>query len=208
MGCPPIDEIVKDKDRVTIHVEGASITYVLKENGELKFVWRSENYLQLFRFRPLCQVKHEEAALEAFSKKTQKTLTVKRRKQRKNAKAKKEKVDSYDLFKNPYPVNPANFPIGVDGEYAGHSAAHIANYVSALFRNEKRSGVTEPDFKEIANKAFKELGFVGKNLSAVRSALSKEIWRRRKAKAVEIARRKIEEARQAEFDHLLLPEID
>lgn len=205
MGCA-IDEVTMHDDSVTVWAEGQCITFVLSE-GKLVQTAFSENYFGLFRFRPLCQVEHKEAALKTLLEINQKTPTAKKRKPRKKKGCMEKEIDPYQPFKNPYPVSPANFPVGEDGEYIGHSAAYIANYVSALFREEKRSGITKPNFKEIADKAFEELGFVGKNLSAIRSALSKEIWRRRKARAAAIFQRKIEEAGAAERNHLLPLEV-
>lgn len=198
-----LDEVKKNGDSVTISAEGHFITFVVGEGGRLKYTAFSRGYFGAFRFRPACRAEHEEAAMREFEKPFEEKLSLKKKKERGKGKNKKEIIDPYDLNKNPYPVNSARFPTEGNGEYAGHHAAHIANYVSVLFRNEKRSGATKPDFKEIADRAFKELGFVGKNLGAVYSALSKEIWRRRKAKAKAIAKRKIDEARQAEFAHLL-----
>lgn len=203
MGCA-IDSVVQVNDSVIVWAEGEYITYILV-NGEPKHTASSKNYFRLFRFRPLCKLEHEEVALEALLGAVGGAPKVKIKKKR--GKKKKEEFDAHQLFKNPYPVNPARFPIGENGEYAGHHAAHIANYVSVLFRNEKRNGVAKPDFKEIADRAFKELGFVGKNLGAVYSVLSKEIWRRRKAKAAAIFQRKVEEAREAERNHLLPLEV-
>ncbi len=199
MGCA-IDEVVRNKDSVTVWTEGHFITFILV-TGRLKYTAFSSNYFSAFRFRPKAMAEHEEAALEALLKTVDEKPKVETK--RKREKSKKGEFDMYQLFKNPYPVNPARFPIGENGEYVGHNATHIASYVSALFRNEKRNGVTKPDFKEIADRAFKELGFVGRNLGAVYSALSKEIWRRRKAKAAAIFQRKIKEAREAERNHLL-----
>lgn len=204
MGCS-IDEVAVQGDSATVWAEGECITYILA-NGELTHTTFSSKYFEYFNSKPWCKSDHRAAALEALLQNRADPPKTKIKSKRK--KKRKEEIDPYQPFKNPYPINLASFPVGADGEYIGHNAAHIANYVSALFRNEKRNGATKPNFKEIADKAFGELGFIGKNMSAVRSALSKEIWRRRKAKAAEITRKKIEEARQAEFAHLLSPEID
>ncbi len=202
-----IDEIRKDGDRVTVFVEGASATFILV-NGWPQRIISSGGYNELFRWRPACQLEHETAAMEEFIKpsaeaavKSKNGVRGKKLVKRKKRK-KKEIIDPYELNKNPYPINPASFPVDENGEYAGVSIEVIYNFVSALYRERKLSGEAR-DYREMAGEALKNLGFTGKNLGAVHSAISKEMWRRRKRRETIAKERKIQEAREAEMNHCL-----
>lgn len=198
-----IDEVRRNGDSVTIFAEGHFITFVMGEGGRLKYTAFSGGYFAAFRFRPACTAEHEEVAMGELEKPFEEKLSLKKKKGRGKGKKKKEIINPYDRNCNPYPINPTDFPVGANGEYLGLPIVVIYNRVAALYREKKGAGELPDDYREIINEALKNLGFNAKNLSGVHSALSKEMWKRRKERAAAIARKRIEDARQAEFAHLL-----
>ncbi len=199
MGCP-IDEVKKNGDSVTVWAEGYSITFVMAGN-KLKYTAFSNGYFQAFRFRPKAMIEHESAAMKALNEPVEKTGKQKAKK-KKSKRKKKEIIDPCELNRNPYHVNPMDFPVGENGEYVGLPIAVIYNSISVLYRKKKGEGLPV-EYKEIITEALEDLGFTGKNLGSVRSAIAKEMWRRRKAKRAALEKKKLEEAREAETNHRL-----
>ena len=100
MGCA-IDEVVTKGDSVIVWAEGECITYILV-SGKPKYTAFSSNYFYLFRFRPMCRLEHEEAALGALLGTVDQAPKVKIKNRRKK-KIRKKKIR---VLK--YAIDPAN----------------------------------------------------------------------------------------------------
>lgn len=121
--------------------------------------------------------------------------------------------------------NGRGCPIGPDGEYIAWGSVEITNRVlgkfrdvqralrlrhldSGLFEETKFSEFTEngkPHFIAIIRAALADMGFYGKSWQwrPVYSAIAREIWRRRKAKAERVRCRRLQDAAEAERAHQL-----
>lgn len=134
--------------------------------------------------------------------------------------SKRKPLTSEDL-RSPRNIDK-KFPVMTNGKY-GYLIEEIVNRVSVCFRQLKRqrseSGsldLFQSPNKEISpketdifmtaqNQAFAELGFYGKSWEwkSVRSAISKEMWRRRKKRELEKRRRVVNEAQKVDEQHQL-----
>lgn len=147
-----------------------------------------------------------------------------KRKRRKRTKRPKswEDLVSTDLRSH---ENGLSIPIGPNGEYVGWSTIEITNLVLGKFRDVQRAvrkrdlgldlfeetklqELTEngtPQFFTIIRATLADMGFYGKSWQwrPVYSAIAREIWRRRKAKAERIRRERLRDAAAAELAHQL-----
>jgi len=133
----------------------------------------------------------------------EKNVTTKpKRKRRKKPRPKQyDDLISVDLQDKRY-WNYTLFPVDIHGEYIGYTAEDVRVRVGRLYARMKKNGA---DYINTIHQVLDDLGFCkekwrrGKILSAV----SRRNHARRKEKRAAIEKRLADEARQAEFDHLL-----
>lgn len=215
MGCL-IDEVAVHGDSVTVWAEGQCITFVLSE-GKLVQTAFSENYFGLFRFRPLCQIEHKEAALKAFSEINQKTPTVKKQKRRK----KKVKVSKYaineanlvsDKLRDRQFWNTKHSPIDENGEYTGVSFEEIIKMIREKVREQYRISADKGEkanHQRFVLAVLDEIGcFDYWSRGRIFSYLSKLGALHRKEKKEVAKKRVLKDAEQAEHAHQLSIDIN
>jgi hypothetical protein len=131
-------------------------------------------------------------------------------KEKRKKKKKKEKW-KYDAENTggPYFFNSQDFPATTNGEYAGYTAREIRTRVGRRF-SEKKRAEENPKYMIVVHQILDELGYPKElwKRKVVLSALSKEMWRQRKAKAATAEKRRLEDAQAAEINHSLPLEID
>ncbi len=214
MGCA-IDEVVRNKDSVTIWAEGHFITFILIM-GRLKYTAFSSNYFSAFRSRPACRLEHEEAALEALLKDTYKEpkVEIKRGEKKKRMRKKKIRVLNYAIdmanlisekLRDKQYWDPKQFPVDEHGQFVTHLFKDIIEVVQEKIREQKetaRNNKVKAGYQQFIALALDEIGcFDYWSRGRIRSYLSKLGALNRKEKKEVARKRVLKEAGQAELLH-------
>lgn len=127
------------------------------------------------------------------------------------AKRKEKEKWKYDAENTggPYFFNSQEFPATTSGEYAGRTVAEIRSQIGRRFAEKKRAE-ENPEYLAVVHQILDEFGYPEEKWKrrVILSALSKEMWRKRKAKAVMVEKKKLEDAQAAEINHSLPLDTD